>query len=879
MNQLTMTPNETHVARSTICLNMIVKNEAHVIERCLRSVKPFIHTYCIVDTGSTDNTKDVIRDVLSDIPGEIVDRPWKNFGHNRSEALKLAQNRAEYILVVDADDLIVGAMPQRLIHDMYGLTIDDAGQTYSRHQLFRSGTPLYYKGPVHEHIAWPSDFNPTMANLPGLHYRRYSGGGRSIGVDQREKFLRDARVLEDALKEEPNNARYVYYLGQSYYDAGKQGPDLELWDKAISVFERRAQMGDYIEEVYMSLFRIAELKTHKLLAKGTPTPEALNHCVDRYLRAFECNPARLEPVLEACLLLKDNNRHAKSFALARGLLDKPVPGGFLVDKSVYLWKLKMVCAESAFQMGDKHAARRLYEQLLTSRHLPMNLLEQTQNNLAACAEIGELSFAPQRIEKNLVATGFGPIFDQFRKNIAAGGTELGTMISLFSVTVATRAETVVEIGRYRGASTYALGMALKFLNSGWKESPAAHQRPGIDYRRLEDHFIDRRLFSIEKYPLPEVHEMVNEQELSDIVEFIDQPSNEVDPEFLGVRRIDMLFVDGDHSYEGCLADVRKFLPLVREGGLMVLHDVFGWFDAQGNNGSPVNKVCEELIAEGMEHLLIDTHYMSPMIFRKTSKTIEKPIVQSSGLYKGEKHWSPRPEAIAAVERMIQPGWRVLEIGPGSTPFSKATHFVERPNTSDQFVRRPNTEYLDINFDKLPFADKSFDFVYARHVVEDMFNPDNLLKEIERVGKAGYIETPSALVELSAGVDGGDAKHRGYIHHRWIVWNDGEKLNLIEKATVLEHMGFDFNLELADPMQWNTYFLWNDKLPFKHWQHDIDFQLQRNYRTVLDAAARLGIRETKVFVADVQQGSTEAAAGRKTGMGVHSPTDPRGPRGG
>ena len=54
-----------------ICLNMIVKNEAHVIRRGLDTVKPFIHHWVIVDTGSTDGTQEIIREHLKDIPGEL----------------------------------------------------------------------------------------------------------------------------------------------------------------------------------------------------------------------------------------------------------------------------------------------------------------------------------------------------------------------------------------------------------------------------------------------------------------------------------------------------------------------------------------------------------------------------------------------------------------------------------------------------------------------------------------------------------------------------------------------------------------------------------------------------------------------------------------
>src|SRR3978361_61262 len=88
-----------------ICLNMIVKNESRVIERCLRSAKPFIDSWAISDTGSTDGTQQIIRDIMSDLPGELIERPWVDFATNRNEALALSQKHGDYALVIDADEI------------------------------------------------------------------------------------------------------------------------------------------------------------------------------------------------------------------------------------------------------------------------------------------------------------------------------------------------------------------------------------------------------------------------------------------------------------------------------------------------------------------------------------------------------------------------------------------------------------------------------------------------------------------------------------------------------------------------------------------------------------------------------------------------------
>src|SRR5215213_7941349 len=122
----------------TICLNMIVRNEATVIRRCLDSVRPLIDSWVIVDTGSTDGTQSIIREHLRDLPGELFERPWVDFGHNRNEALELGRGRAEYLFFIDADEVLVlhdrFELP-RLTHGGYECQMRLGPVTYSRIQL------------------------------------------------------------------------------------------------------------------------------------------------------------------------------------------------------------------------------------------------------------------------------------------------------------------------------------------------------------------------------------------------------------------------------------------------------------------------------------------------------------------------------------------------------------------------------------------------------------------------------------------------------------------------------------------------------------------------------------------------------------------------
>src|SRR5580698_1140027 len=89
-----------------VCLSMIIKNESKVIERCLRSVRPFVHSWAICDTGSTDGTQELVRKTMSDLPGELIEKPWVDFATNRNQALDLARRHGDYALIIDADEVL-----------------------------------------------------------------------------------------------------------------------------------------------------------------------------------------------------------------------------------------------------------------------------------------------------------------------------------------------------------------------------------------------------------------------------------------------------------------------------------------------------------------------------------------------------------------------------------------------------------------------------------------------------------------------------------------------------------------------------------------------------------------------------------------------------
>lgn len=345
--------------RSTVCLSMIVKNEADVIGRCLQSVRPFIDHWVIVDTGSSDGTQSIVREELKEIPGEIHERPWKNFGHNRTEALDLARPHADYMFVIDADEVL--ALPESYVRpalseSAYILDVDFAGTQYGRVCLISTKFRWRYVGVLHEYLSADAEFE--RASLPGPRILCFDmQGGRSKGLSAAEKYVKDARILEDALRDEPANSRYVFYLAQSYRDAGK----LEM---SLEAYQRRTTMGGWDEEVWYARFQVARLSELLRLEPAI--------ILNRYLEAFEARPSRAEPLVELARYCREQNRYTLAYIFARRAMEIQKPSDILfIDKATYEWRALDEFAVASYWVDQYRQSAEACEKLLAGGRLPM----------------------------------------------------------------------------------------------------------------------------------------------------------------------------------------------------------------------------------------------------------------------------------------------------------------------------------------------------------------------------------------------------------------------------------------------------------------------------------------------------------------------------
>jgi glycosyltransferase involved in cell wall biosynthesis len=353
------------MGRPRICLNMIVKDEAMVIRRCLDAAKPFIDCWAIVDTGSTDGTQQIIRENLRGLDGTLLERAWRDFGHNRNEALQLARDRADYLLFIDADETLYAppdfAWPA-LGGDAYYLLTEYAGTTYSRCALVATRLDWRWVGVLHEFLQ-----STPAATIRHLDWPRIQVSHDGARARDPKTYENDVAILERVLADEPDNARNAFYLAQSYRDAGNL-------DRAREAYRRRASMGGFAEEIWFSLYQIGVLR------------ERLGHSpgdVSRaYLEAWEYRPTRGEPLSQLARYHRERKEFALGYLYARQACAIPMPPDLLfVDVSMYQWRALDELAACAYYVGAFDEGRTASERLLGEGLLPAQQRLRVEENL------------------------------------------------------------------------------------------------------------------------------------------------------------------------------------------------------------------------------------------------------------------------------------------------------------------------------------------------------------------------------------------------------------------------------------------------------------------------------------------------------------------
>lgn len=347
---------------------MIVKDEKEVITRCLTSMLPLIDYWVIVDTGSTDGTQAIIKEFMKmkRVPGELYERPWVDFAHNRNEALELAKGKSDYLFFIDADEYLV--YDPNFTHptfdkDYYFVTTKSNGMDYGRLLLVNNHLDWKWEGVLHESLA----ISPTRScggTLSTLHNVTTLEGARSKNP---QKCQKDADLLEAVLKDEPNNSRYVFYLAQTYFA-------MQKYALALQNYERRIQMGGWDQELFWCKLRIAEIQE----LMNMP-PETV---IQGYKNAYEYRSTRSEPLYHLAHYHRKRGDYALGYDVAKIGLTLPISKDILfVERWMNDYGLLLEFSICAYWVDRFEECQKVCVHLLKRSDLSPEIRDCVEKNL------------------------------------------------------------------------------------------------------------------------------------------------------------------------------------------------------------------------------------------------------------------------------------------------------------------------------------------------------------------------------------------------------------------------------------------------------------------------------------------------------------------
>lgn len=380
-----------------LCLHFIAKNESHCVLRMLNSLKPILDCVVMNDTGSTDNTIEIVKKFGEDnnIPTKIVERPFdtyeKSRNHARETMIEFVRDELKWDLKdcygfwMDCDEeaqIGKGFSKDYFTKDFYtGFAFIDI--KYTRNTWFRLSTGIHWYGPIHEYLITEKGEQVTTGYLPAeLFLTIVHTEGASWKGNLSSKYLEHSIILEKYLNEHTEDSRWYFYAGQSWHSCAIT-PDKQVNDerirRAIYYYNVRAERPDgYPEERYYSYLRVGEL--------SDSIDEPWEKVMEAYIKAYETDPVRgeqFEKIINHYFINGDYNMAYVYSTFAKNTYHGKNPKDIrklFIAEHLYNWNFLYLHALCAFNTRHYDDAIASYKELMkiVNRH-PEYFNEDTLN--------------------------------------------------------------------------------------------------------------------------------------------------------------------------------------------------------------------------------------------------------------------------------------------------------------------------------------------------------------------------------------------------------------------------------------------------------------------------------------------------------------------
>jgi hypothetical protein len=270
-------------------LCIMVKNGGPQFEEMLTNNIDYFDRWTILDTGSTDNTIEIVQKVLvGKKKGELIQEPFINFRDSRNRLLDLAGTYCKYITMLDDTYVIDGNLRGFLntvrgdqYADSFTLYISSDDTIYGSNRIIKSESNLRYIHKIHEVI---TDKNNSNVVIPLEQCKIIDK--RFDYMEQRtmERKQLDLKLLFEEVEDDPNNPRSYYYLGQTYNL-------LEDYEKSYFYFLKRGEFinAGFLQERFDATFEAARIANFKL-------NKSWEECLKLYEKAHQIDDSRPEPL-------------------------------------------------------------------------------------------------------------------------------------------------------------------------------------------------------------------------------------------------------------------------------------------------------------------------------------------------------------------------------------------------------------------------------------------------------------------------------------------------------------------------------------------------------------------------------------------------------
>jgi hypothetical protein len=358
-------------AEVTVGLAMIVKNEELTLPRLAATLNGQIDHWTIVDTGSTDDTVLVAKELFAGVPGEVIEDEWRGYGPSRNVALAAGRLHSDWVFTIDADETFHGRFECDVPEEIDGIEAQQHFESlrFWLPRLVRSEVDWEWHGRAHEYLRRTSG-QARLFQTPSFYVEHHADGGNRL-----TKFDRELGLLQADHRDDPDDPRTVFYLARTYEDKGELA-------RAATWYRRRTNLNGWDEETWYAMWRLGQC----LLASGK-----VDEGCGVLMRAWGTRPWRAEPLWGLAEHFRRTNQWRLGFEaceLARRHcgIGSDTPGNgygddrLFVHADVYEWRMAYEQSICAFYLDERPFGRSLIDELMGREDLPPEIVASVESN-------------------------------------------------------------------------------------------------------------------------------------------------------------------------------------------------------------------------------------------------------------------------------------------------------------------------------------------------------------------------------------------------------------------------------------------------------------------------------------------------------------------